>query len=255
MALVASTTNPGLRRASLGALIAGVGTAALTGYTWVSAHGAVPTPDVSAAMLALIGFGAAAGWVSGRYRAAVVSAGAAVIGSMLAYAITAALDPGLPEPDSGFTGHELTNVAFVVAVIAGGHALGAWAGSATWRSALGAVIAGLATGALLLYSWSNERDGVAWNPGIAISLALWVGIGVSAGLVSGRLRDAFGSWGLAVVGFLIVYGIHYGIPLGGAAPVEGLVYTPIALLLFVAGGHLFAALAADGALRLAGNKP
>ena len=113
----------GLGRSALGTAIAGLGTCALTGYTWWSARGGVPSPDVSAVILILIAIGATAGLVSGRFSVAPVSWVAAMIGSLLAYIATSTIDPGLPAPDSGFSGNELLNAAFLLPFIAGGHLL------------------------------------------------------------------------------------------------------------------------------------
>src|ERR1035437_778538 len=243
----------GLSRGGLGVAVAGFGTCALTGYTWGSARGGVPTPDVSAVILTLIAIGAAAGLISGSFRVAAVSWVAAVMGSMLAYVATSTIDPGLPAQHSSFTGHELLNVAFLLPCIAGGHLLGAWVGVATWRGALGAAIAGVGTWAFYMYASWNIVDGVVRNPGIAMVLLSWSGIGVIAGLISARLRDAPASWAAAVIGFLLAYLACYGIRQGVTGPVEQLLYAPLMLLIFVAGGHALGSRAtfANRALRKA----
>lgn len=238
----------GLGRDALGVAIAGLGTCALTGYTWWSARGGVPTPDVSAAILILIAIGATAGLISGRFRAAPASWAAAVIGSMLAYSATVTIDPGLPAPNSGFSGNELLNAAFLLPFIAGGHLLGAWARIAQWRGAVGAAVAGLATCALCLYSFSSAPHGVP-SPGASpaigmwMAIGIWIAIGATAGLASGRFRDAPASWAAAVIGFTVAYVALYAIELGGTAPVELLLYGPVTLLLFITGGHLLGACA------------
>ena len=193
MVFPGSLRASGLGRDALGVAIAGLGTCALTGYTWWSARGGVPTPDVSAAVL--IAIGATAGLISGRFRAAPASWAAAVIGSMLAYSATVTIDPGLPAPNSGFSGNELLNAAFLLPFIAGGHLLGAWARIAQWRGAFGAAVAGLATCALCLYSFSSAPHGVP-SPGASpaigmwMAIGIWIAIGATAGLASGRFRDA-----------------------------------------------------------------
>ena len=82
-----------VQRSSLGAIVAGLGTCVLTAYTWWSARGGVPTPDVSAVILLLIPVGVVAGLLSGRLRDAPLSWAAAVAGSILAYQLTNLLDP------------------------------------------------------------------------------------------------------------------------------------------------------------------
>ena len=173
------------------------------------------------------------------------------MGSTLAYAATATVDPGLPAQHSSFSGHELLNAAFLLPWIGGGHLLGAWVGRATWRGALGAAIAGVGTCLVYIYASWNTVDGVARNPGVAIALLIWIGTGVTAGLISCRLRDAAASWAMAVIGFLLGYLVCYGIPQGVAGPVEQLLYAPLTLLVFVAGGHALGSGAtfAIGALR------
>jgi hypothetical protein len=231
----------GLARSARAAAIAGAATFALSGYTWWSARGDVPTPDVSAVIVLLIPVGVAAGLASGRFRDSAVSWLAAFAGSVLAYGVTNLIDPGLPDPHSSFTGHELLNAAFLLPFVGGGHLLGVWAGTASRRSRLGAVFAGLGICALcLLGLWSYEAYGPGGTPALVVwaTLAAWVGVGVGAGLISGRTGDAPASWAAAVAGFMVVYLIFYGIPQGSSGPMETLLYTPVILLLFIAGGHL-----------------
>ena len=230
-----------VQRSSLGAIVAGLGTCVLTAYTWWSARGGVPTPDVSAVILLLIPVGVVAGLLSGRLRDAPLSWAAAVAGSILAYQLTNLLDPGLPAQHSSFTGHELLNAAFLLPFIGGGHLLGTWAGSASRRGLFGAGIAGLGTFGLCLLGWwlyqAHGPDGTAaaltW-----VVFGAWVAVGVTAGLVSARAGDAPASWAAAATGFMLAYLAFYGIEQGSSGPMEILLYVPVSLLLFIAAGHV-----------------
>ena len=230
-----------VQRSALGAVVAGLGTCFLAAYTWWSARGSVPTPDVSAVIVLLIPIGATAGFVSGRLRDAPFSWAAAAMGSLLAYQLTSVLGPGLPLQDSSFTGHELLDAAFLVPFVGGGHVFGAWARAAAWRRRLGAAIAGLGICSLCLFGW---RSYAAYGPGatptalVWVALASWIGAGVAAGLVSGRAGDAPASWAAAVTGFMVAYLAYYGIEQGSSGPLEILLYVPVVLVAFVAGGHL-----------------
>jgi hypothetical protein len=211
---------------------------------------------VSAVILIVIAIGVIAGLISGRFRDAPASWVAAVVGSVLAYQATSAIDPGRPAQHSSFTGHELLSPVFLLPFIACGHLLGVWAGTAQWRSALGGVFAGLGMCAYAGYGlWSlrlNEASpGGSAAISIWIALGIWIAIGVIAGLISGRARDALASWAATVIGFMLAYLAVYGLDLGVAEPMETLAYTPVLLLPLIAGGHVFGAVVANGALRRA----
>jgi hypothetical protein len=196
---------------------------------------------VSAVIVLLIPIGVAVGLISGRFRDAPLSWAAAVVGSILAYQLTSAMDPGLPAQHSSFTGHELNNAAFLVPFVGGGHLLGAWAGTASRRGLFGAGIAGLGTFALCLLGWwlyqAHGPDGTAAAL-IWVVFAAWVALGVTAGLISGRAGDAPASWAAAVTGLMLAYLAFYGIEQGSSGPVEVLLYVPVSLLAFIAAGHL-----------------
>jgi hypothetical protein len=149
------------------------------------------------------------------------------------------MDPGLPAQHSSFTGHELDNAAFLVPFVGGGHLLGTWAGTASRRGLFGAGIAGLGTFALCLLGWWLYRvDGSTAAALIWVVFAAWVAVGATAGLVSGRAGDAPASWAVAVTGFMLAYLAFYGIEQGSSGPTEVLLYVPVALLVFIAAGHL-----------------
>ena len=229
-----------LQRSVLGATVAGLGTCVLTAYTWWSARGGVPTLNVSAVIVLLNPIGVAVGLISGRFHDAPLSWAAAVVGSVLAYQLTSAMDPGLPVQHSSFTGNELNNAAFLVPFVGGGHLLGAWAGTASRRGLFGAGIAGLGTFALCLLGWWLYRVDVSAGAAadlIWVVFAAWVAVGVTAGLVSGRAGDAPVSWAVAVTGFMLAYLAFYGIEQGSSGPVEILLYVPVSLLLLIAAGH------------------
>jgi hypothetical protein len=115
------------------------------------------------------------------------------------------------------------------------------------RTALGAAIAGLVTCALMLVDYMSFRAQGPYAAGTAIlliGLALWVVVGATAGLVSGRFRDAPVSWAAALVGVLLARQIFYAVlfpssPYPGEDGFEGdIVPIASALLLLIAGGHL-----------------
>jgi hypothetical protein len=247
-----------VQRSSLGSIVAGLGTCGLTAYTWWSARGGVPTPDVSAVIVLLIPIGFAAGLISGRFRGAPLSWAAAVVGSVLAYQLTSAIDPGLPAQQSSFTGYELNNAAFLVPFVGGGHLLGTWAGNAGRRGLLGAVLAGMGTCGLCLIGWQLNQ---VYGPGgtasilVWVVIAAWVVLGALSGLVSGRVVDAPASWAVAVTAFMLAYMVFHGIPEGSSGPVEELLYAPVSLLVFIAAGHLLGAAGRAVALRSLGRAP
>jgi hypothetical protein len=76
-----------------------------------------------------------------------------------------------------------------------------------------------------------------------------------AGLISGRLIDAPASWAAAVTGFMLAYLVFYGIEAGPAGPMEVLLYVPVMLLIFVAGGHLLGVGAGEIAIRTIRRAP
>jgi uncharacterized membrane protein YhaH (DUF805 family) len=81
-----------------------------------------------------------------------------------------------------------------------------------WQSALGMLIAGAATFAITFGSYESYRDHGSLEldmAGVTLTLILWLAVGIAAGFVSGRLRDAIGSWIASVVGVLIAYAVFY----------------------------------------------
>jgi hypothetical protein len=81
-----------------------------------------------------------------------------------------------------------------------------------WQSALGMLIAGAATFAITFGSYESYRDNGSLQldmAGVALTLILWLGVGIAAGFVSGRLRDAIGSWIASVVGVVVAYAAFY----------------------------------------------
>jgi peptidoglycan/LPS O-acetylase OafA/YrhL len=115
------------------------------------------------------------------------------------------------------------------------------------RTGLGIAIAGLATCALMLVDYQSFRvegpHGAEIVSALA-ALALWLGVGVASGLVSGRLRDAPASWAAALVGVMLAHQIFYvalfpDARYPGEDGFEGdIIPIAVALLLIVAGGHL-----------------
>jgi len=103
------------------------------------------------------------------------------------------------------------------------------------------------------------RSGSAAGAGPAISIPIARGVltlvGVAAGLVSGRFRDALVSWAAALAGLALAAQANYMIdpewPTGDSGFWGGVLYAAVFLLPFVAGGHLFGAAIANGELRKA----
>ena len=131
------------------------------------------------------------------------------------------------------------------------------------RTGVGAAIAGLGTCTLMLIDyWSFRANGPSQTQtvGLAIGLMMWVAIGATAGLVSGRLRDAPASWVAALVGTVLAYWIFYtalfpGSRYPGEDGFEGDIALVAAFLLpLIAGGHLLGAFASR-ALRRTGSAP
>lgn len=125
------------------------------------------------------------------------------------------------------------------------------------RSAPGAAIAGLGTCALCLYGWWRVRsDGPLSD--VSVGILVLVAVGASAGLMSGRFRDAPASWAAAVIGWWLAYEINYtvfpGWPTSDSGFAGDVVYAAVFLLLVVAGGHLLGAAVANRALRRAESR-
>jgi hypothetical protein len=132
--------------------------------------------------------------------------------------------------------------------------------SGLWRAALGAAIAGLGTCALMLSDYWSFRVNGPHSYGTAnllIGLGLWIAIGASAGLVSGRFRDASVSWIAAVIGLLLAHWLFYTVLFPGSRypgedGFEGDVVPQAAFLaLFISGGHLLGVALANRAQRRA----
>ena len=128
------------------------------------------------------------------------------------------------------------------------------------RAALGAAIAGLGTCALILFDYWSFRANGPYSSGTAdllIGLGLWIAVGASAGLISGRFCDAPVSWVAAVIGLLLAHWLFYtvlfpGSPYPGEDGFEGDVVLQVAFLVpFIAGGHLLGAAVANRAQRIA----
>jgi peptidoglycan/LPS O-acetylase OafA/YrhL len=104
----------------------------------------------------------------------------------------------------------------------------------------------------MLVDYQSFRvEGPHGTEGVSLlaGLALWVAVGATAGLVSGRLRDAPASWIAAVVGVLLAHQIFYvalfpDARYPGEDGFEGdIVPIAVFLLLIIGGGHLLGAAA------------
>jgi hypothetical protein len=81
-----------------------------------------------------------------------------------------------------------------------------------WQSALGMLIAGAATCAITYADYEYYLDNGSLQldmAGVTLTLILWLAVGIAAGFVSGRLRDAIGSWTASVVGVVVAYAAFY----------------------------------------------
>jgi len=81
-----------------------------------------------------------------------------------------------------------------------------------WQSALGILIAGVATGAITFGGYEYYRDNGSLQldvPGVTVALLAWVAVGLASGFVSGRLRDAIGAWIAAMIGVAVAYVLFY----------------------------------------------
>lgn len=119
-----------------------------------------------------------------------------------------------------------------------------------WRAALAGAIAGLGTCALMLSDyWSFRANGPHsfGTADLVIGLGLWIAIGASAGLTSGRFRDAAVSWVAAVMGLLLAHWVFYTVLFPGSAypgwdGFEGDLVMQLAFLVpVISGGHLLGA--------------
>jgi uncharacterized membrane protein YhaH (DUF805 family) len=121
------------------------------------------------------------------------------------------------------------------------------------RAVLGAAIAGLGTCALAGYLWWSARGGGVSASATIVILGILLAIGATAGLISGRFRDAAVSWAAAVLGAVLVYQANYAIDPGwprSETPFEAYVLLAAVFLLpFVAGGHLLGTLIANRTLQ------
>jgi hypothetical protein len=112
----------------------------------------------------------------------------------------------------------------------------------------------------MLFDYWSFRVVGPHSSGIAdllIGLGLWIAIGASAGLISGRFRDAPVSWVAAVIGLLLAHWVFYTVMFPGSRypgedGFEGDVVLQVAFLVpFIAGGHLLGAAVANRAQRSA----
>jgi hypothetical protein len=94
-----------------------------------------------------------------------------------------------------------------------------------WQSALGILIAGVATFAITFGGYQSYLDNGPLEldiPGATLTLLVWVAVGLASGFVSGRLRDAIGAWIAAMAGVIAAYVTFYVVLHPGAFfPGEG----------------------------------
>jgi len=106
--------------------------------------------------------------------------------------------------------------------------------------------------------WSAQNDAPRPFQGTAavlVVIALWLLIGLVAGLISKRMRDALVTWAASIAALtlaVLVANVVEPDRLTGDMPVEASVaFTAIAMLPPVAGGHVFGAWAARRSRRQA----
>jgi uncharacterized membrane protein YhaH (DUF805 family) len=182
----------GIKRAAVGAAVAGLGTCALVpSGEWIVraiVHPPDRSPDVGfvnlisalVVMLILTLLGAAAGLVSGRLRDALVSWAAATVGLVLVTQISLIVDPGQPTSEDGFWMPVVYAAVVLLPFVAGGHILGVGArvvarqGKANPRiiGPLVAIAAGLALCAGLLLNTTQYDDGTHPVSAAAIAAAI-----------------------------------------------------------------------------------
>ena len=113
-------------------------------------------------------------------------------------------------------------------------------------------MAGLAPFVLMLVDyWTFRQQGPSsgGTASLVAGLALWVAVGATSGLLSGRFRDALVSWVAALAGVLLAHQLFYSVlfptsSYPGEDGFEGdIVPIAVFLLLFIVGGHLLGALA------------
>lgn len=116
---------------------------------------------------------------------------------------------------------------------------------------LAAAVAGLGTCALGGYTWWSFRGDVPRLDGAAIPIL--IGIGLTAGWISGRFRDAPASWAASVLGgsvaFLANYAIQPAWPRSDTPFAEWVVLATLFLLPVIGGSHLLGAAITDRARR------
>jgi uncharacterized membrane protein YhaH (DUF805 family) len=241
----------GPQAAALAAAIAGLGTFALGAWTLGSYRAGAPNPGWIELILGWIAVSVTAGVISGRNRDALISWPAAIIGVTLAYQ---ANDPSWLRAQTPIQ-FGLGEIAVLLLIfIAGGHALGVWAGTVGKKGLLAVAVAGSGTFAFTFFGYrSLDYNGPhsSSTTEIVAAFALLVAIGAAAGMITGRFRDATVSWAVAVIAVLVAYQTFYvllypGARYWGEDGFEGdLALIAPLLLVLIAGGHLLGAAAAN----------
>ncbi len=137
---------------------------------------------------------------------------------------------------------------------------GSLGGTGLRRAVFGAATAGLGTCAfVVLASWGVRSGGHSpdWPLGallgVLVGILILTAIGATAGLVSGRFRDAPASWTAAVIGYGLAFQINSAIdpswPTGDSGFGGVALYSSIFLLPIIVGGHLLGARAEAAAGR------
>jgi hypothetical protein len=120
------------------------------------------------------------------------------------------------------------------------------------RAYLGAAIAGLGTWVYCGIGWWSLARGEPL-PSIGVLLLVLVGVGATAGLISGRLSDAPASWVAAVVALILAQLASYAVFPNWPTSEDGfwgsVLLGAFFLLPFIAGGHLFGATISNRVLR------
>jgi hypothetical protein len=116
---------------ALAAVVVAVGISAMWTYWFWHVHNVDGPVGGEVAVGSAFASGVAAGLISGRFRDSFVSWATASIVALVAYQTTYAIDPGWPRSEDPFELVIVIDAVFLLAMVGGGHILGAAA--RRWR--------------------------------------------------------------------------------------------------------------------------
>lgn len=120
---------------ALAAAVVAVGISALWTYWFWHVHNVAGPIGGEVAVGWVVAGGVVAGLISGRFRDSIVSWVAAVSVAVLTYQATYAIDPAWPRSEDPFELVVVIDALFLLAMVGGGHVLGAAA--RRWRRRIG----------------------------------------------------------------------------------------------------------------------